>query len=99
MHQSIGLLHVVLYGNKNFDKYHLNTFNLSSRVSINFLIYFLLLTTTITTVGTKFFGKIWSILFIDGIIEYFIQYLIRWSIECYLIVQESYVFVFFRDAG
>ena len=95
MHQSIGLLHVVLYGNK----YHLNTFNLSSRVSINFLIYFLLLTTTITTVGTKLFGKIWSILFIDGIIEYFIQYLIRWSIECYLIVQESYVFVFFRDAG
>ena len=43
-------------------------------VSINFLIYFLLLTTTITTVGAKFFGKIWSILFIDGIIEYFIQY-------------------------
>ena len=30
MHQSIGLLHVVLYCNKNFDKYHLNTFNLSS---------------------------------------------------------------------
>ena len=68
-------------------------------VSINFLIYFLLLTTTITTVGTKLFGKIWSILFIDGIIEYFIQYLTRWSIECYLIIQESYVFVFFRDAG
>ena len=68
-------------------------------VSINFLIYFLLLTTTITIAGIKLFGKIWSILFIDEIIEYFIQYLIRWSIECFLIVQEIYVFVFFRDAG
>ena len=54
---------------------------------------------TFTTLGTNFFGKTWSILFIDGIIEYFIQYLIRWPIECYLIVQESYVFVFFRDAS
>ena len=87
-------LNDILIANNLLRLYYINICFL-----IIFTLYFLLNTTTITTVGIKFFGKIWTILFYDGIIKCFIQYLIRCSIECYLIVQESYVFLFFRDAG
>ena len=62
------------------------------RVLAIITIYILLLSTNSNTVGINSFGKIWSILFNNVIFEYFIQYLMSWSIKSFLIVQESYVF-------
>lgn len=65
-------------------------------------IYYSLIINTIILVGERIFKfKILSKLavFNNIIFEHFTQFLIEWSVECFIFVQESYVFVFFRDAG
>ena len=82
----------------NNSQYHTQ----NQRVFVLVHTYFLILT-TIYIQRINFSVKILSILkaFKNRFLEYYFEYTVRWSIKCHilLIVQESYVFFFFRDAG